>query len=382
VLDRISAWRQAGLIDEATAERLRTAEADAVAGAAPVEAGVGTAVSAFFGPGLSIIEVFAYLGGAFLLAAWHVLAQPAYSGDPNPQIGSVLGQWLLPGAAFAAIGFVLARRSRREQRAAGVAFAIATVHAFVAASSTANALGMEGRTSLLLGGLAGALAAIVFRRAFASVLTQAALLGSAATFAATLLQWLDLQLFGDSFGPSNSADGSIRPILTIGWWLAWAIGFGLFARWERSRLDETVDADVERNGAIGRRVSLARFGGGLVAILGTAVGMFVSGDGGRVLAPWQGELTMLALSAVLIGVAIRFGASAYLYPGALGIVIALTDLNGSYIAAQAGTGLALLLEGLILIGAGFAADRLRRRVQVSSRTVPLGPEAEAAPATT
>ena len=74
VLERIAGWESAGLIDAATAERLRAAEiaSDAHDGppAAPSRAGVA---SSFFGPPVSIVEAFSYLGVAFVLAAWSVL---------------------------------------------------------------------------------------------------------------------------------------------------------------------------------------------------------------------------------------------------------------------------------------------------------------------
>ena len=80
--EHIAGWEAAGLIDRATADRLRAAsdptavdDTQAV-GKTGVTGGRGTvahprsAVSALFGPSVTIAEVFAYLGGAFLLAAW------------------------------------------------------------------------------------------------------------------------------------------------------------------------------------------------------------------------------------------------------------------------------------------------------------------------
>ena len=77
VLERIDAWQAAGLIDEPTAERLRAAEN---AAATAPDAGRGNsmqAASAMFGPPVSIVELFAYVGAGFLVAAWHVLAPTA-----------------------------------------------------------------------------------------------------------------------------------------------------------------------------------------------------------------------------------------------------------------------------------------------------------------
>src|SRR6185312_4962393 len=77
VLERIAGWESAGLIDAATAERLRAAEVaagphDAPATAAPSAAPFGIA-SSFFGPAVTVVEMFSYLGSAFVLAAWGFL---------------------------------------------------------------------------------------------------------------------------------------------------------------------------------------------------------------------------------------------------------------------------------------------------------------------
>src|SRR2546423_8716919 len=73
VLERIAAWEAAGLIDATVAGRLRAAEmgrpADAP-GPAAVHPAQGV-VAAIFGPAVTIAEMFAYLGGIFLLAAWY-----------------------------------------------------------------------------------------------------------------------------------------------------------------------------------------------------------------------------------------------------------------------------------------------------------------------
>jgi hypothetical protein len=60
-----------------------------------------------------------------------------------------------------------------------------------------------------------------------------------------------------------------------------------------------------------------------------------------------------------------------MYAAALGIIVALTDLNVSYLSA--GTEIALFLEGVILLAVGFAANTLRRRVGRSDDEPPAGP---------
>ena len=120
---------------------------------------------------------------------------------------------------------------------------------------------------------------------------------------------------------------------------------------------------------------MTRFVAGLTVVLGTTLGAFVFGESGRVLPVIAGDAAILLAAGILLAVAIRYGSSAYLYPAALGIIIALSDLNSTYIAQQTGTGVAFLLEGVILIGAGFVADRIRRRL-----AAPAATSIEAAPA--
>jgi hypothetical protein len=88
--DHIAAWEAAHLIDAETAGRLRAAEgaaaprgaaqgtepgspsvrseADDSTGVEPMRSVGGLA--AVFGPGVSVGEMFGYVGGAFLLGAW------------------------------------------------------------------------------------------------------------------------------------------------------------------------------------------------------------------------------------------------------------------------------------------------------------------------
>jgi hypothetical protein len=377
VLDRIAAWEAGGLIDADTAARLRTNEAErtdepTARTDAPAGRSVNSQVAGFFGPAISIVEVFAYLGAGFVVAAWHTLASTLVVGsnyDPATGISvpdplAVTVSWLIPAVILAIVGIGLSRRSDRERRAAGVAFAVATAHVYVGVDQLAPLGGTSFVDVALIATAAALLAALAFRRIFASILTHAAALVAAAGFAATLLTWLDTQLFGEIFEPRATEAGVIRPIATIGWWLLWALGFGLLARSERTRADRS-DLDESARTAAARRAIVSRFAAGLTAVLGTTIGSYVNDEAGRVIEPWAGELAILAVAVLLIGVALRFGSSAYLYPAALGIIIAFTDLNQAYIAEHTGSGVALLIEGAILIGAGFGADRVRRRVEAT-----------------
>jgi hypothetical protein len=110
-----------------------------------------------------------------------------------------------------------------------------------------------------------------------------------------------------------------------------------------------------------------------VAVVGVSFSVFTSGsfgngEYGRLLEPWIGELAVLAVSLVLVERAFRRESSAFILAAAIGLITALTDFNFTYLTSSTDVG--LLVEGLILIGAGVAADRLRRRIDRSRATPP------------
>ena len=80
---------------------------------------------------------------------------------------------------------------------------------------------------------------------------------------------------------------------------------------------------------------------------------------------------VLVLSAVLVERAFRRDATSFIYAAALGLILALTDLNLSYLSSN--TEVALLIEGLILLAVGVAADRLRRRIGRHETLPPVEP---------
>jgi hypothetical protein len=82
-------------------------------------------------------------------------------------------------------------------------------------------------------------------------------------------------------------------------------------------------------------------------------------------------VVILIVCAVLVERGFRREASVYVYPAALGVIIAATDLNATYLSDTIEIG--LLIEGGILIAAGILADRLRRRIGV--RPAPPNPGA-------
>ncbi len=61
------------------------------------------------------------------------------------------------------------------------------------------------------------------------------------------------------------------------------------------------------------------------------------------------------------------------------MILALTDFNLSYLSDS--PEVALVVEGLILLGVGVAADRLRRRVRRDPSGIDGGTSREPAPAT-
>jgi hypothetical protein len=240
-----------------------------------------------------------------------------------------------------------------------VAFAIATIHVY----GLFEGLLRPGYLDVTEIGVAGltVLAALAFRRLHPSVLTQLTLLGALLLLATVAFRWLSGVVFGgtDTFDRPPS-EATAKAFLTMAWWLIWAVGFGLLARQEWRIGDDAPPSSNPAEDARARRGRVTRLIAGLTAIFAVTAGAMVSGNDGRALPAWLGDVAILAVSGVLLAIAIRFGALAYLLPAALGLIIALTDLNTQYVVERTGIGVALVIEGLILIGTGFVADRLRR----------------------
>jgi cytochrome b561 len=357
VLERIDAWHAAGLIDDATAERLRTAES---AASVPSDARPDNplqAASAMFGPPVTIVELFAYLGAGFLLAAWHVLA-PNNDFSEAPKVIDQSIRWLVPAVAFGVIGLIGRSGSPQLGRAAGVAFAIATIHAYGLFEGILRP-GYLDLTEVVVAGLT-VLAALAFRRLHPAVLTQLTILGALLLLAAVAFRWLGATVFGADTFDRPAAESTARALMTMAWWLGWAVGLGLLARLEWRIGDDAPPSRNPAEEARARRGRVTRLIAGLTAVFAVTSGAMVSGIGGRALPAWLGDLAILAVSGILLAIAIRFGALAYLLPAALGLIVALTDLNSQYVVERTGVGVALVVEGLILIGTGLVAERLRR----------------------
>jgi ABC-type Co2+ transport system permease subunit len=64
-----------------------------------------------------------------------------------------------------------------------------------------------------------------------------------------------------------------------------------------------------------------------------------NGDFDRVIAPWLADVAIIVVSAVLVERAFRRDASAFVYPAALGVMIAATDFNFTYLSDSTEIGL-------------------------------------------
>lgn len=370
VLERIGSWQAAGLIDAATADRLRTAEAQAVGGATVPGAGFPSAIGSTFGPTPTIGELFAFLGAGFVLVAWHVLVASwrpqqyfAESGNIPTDWTRIGLEWGVPVLVFGVAGSLLGRRDARARRAAGVAFGVATAHVYLGLGQ-AFQFDPNYRAPQVVATAGAAIAAFLFRLRLPALLPQLSLLVALAGLAMAGQNWLAPKVFGEGEFGELGGDPLARGIATAAWWLLWALLFGLLARREGAR-DSARDATPSAldHDAVSRRVNLTRFAAGLTAVGGTAAAVAVLTSGGEtaVLPTWAGDLAILAVSGFLFWLAARVS-SVYLYPGALGVIIALTSLNTVYVAEQTGIGMAFLVEGGILLLAGLSADRLRRRL--------------------
>lgn len=375
VLERIAAWEAAGVIDSATAARLRISEGErppetrgpsvtaGTVGAVHEARGGPSSLASIFGPGVTIGEMFAYLGGAFLLGAYETfVVRFAGSGD-SPELPIAFGS-AVAAIALGVFGMILVNGDARRRRAAGVMFVLAVSHAGAAGAAIATTANLGWPAVGVVGAVVATVAAIGFRTLHASLLTQVAVLASITSLAGVVLDWLERLVvperqFSDFGQPI--AQGGPDPILLVvfaaAWWLVLAVIVGFIGLHEADTATDDPPA--------GRRASLTRLWAGLVAVIGleTAVtrsDYLSAGSFGRVIEPWIGDLAILVLAAILVERAFRRDASTFVYAAALGLILALSDFNFSYLSSSTEVG--LLIEGVILLGAGVGADRLRRRI--------------------
>jgi hypothetical protein len=386
VLARIDEWQHAGLIDPTTADRLRAAEAATAAQAAqagapdrglapttappagarpiPAPGRIGVSAADVLGPGPTVVEMFAYLGGGFLLAAWTTFVT-RLSGD-NGNFAVTAGGLLVAAVVLAAIGLVLRTGDDRRRRAAGVAFLGATLYTVGAAAGMLNGLNVYGSVQFLILATIGVAVAAIVRFIHAGLLTQFGLLAAITTFAAAALQWLRDIVAPVNFSEKGEPIGAVpNPLLLIGVstvvWLLVAVGMGLLAVRETGARRDSAAAP----GAPGRRATLTRFWAGSTAVAGLASSLSTSGelgngDWGRIVAPWIMDAALVVLAAILVERAFRRHSGAFLFAAGVALVIALTDFNFTYLTSSVELG--LLIEGGLLLAVGFGADRLRRRL--------------------
>jgi hypothetical protein len=363
VNEHISGWEAAGLIDPETAARLRAAdEADAAGAVATIPERASPSASAMFGPPVTIAEVFGYLGAFFLLAAATVAVGVA-AGLGNVVVGFVV----------AGIGLGLGRDDPRRGRAAGVAFVLAASYLGIGAGMLAEEAGLGWPASGVVGSGVALAAAVAFRWRHPAVLSQFAVLGALTCLATALLSVLDRTLFGSFDATAGGPPAIVKVALSAAWWLVIGVGLGLLGLWEAGRAAEDPGA--------GRRAALTRFWAGLTAVTGLASALYTTGDVSngweRVLEPLVADGLVIALSLFLIERAFRRDAMAFAYAGAIGLIIALTDLNVSYLGER--EEIALFVEGLLLVGIGVAANRLRGRIgRGAPPTSPAAPPPDAA----
>ena len=378
VLARIDAWQQAGLIDPTTADRLRAAEAAepgaadraiaaapaATARSIPAPGRIGVSATDVLGPGPTVVEMFAYLGGGFLLAAWTTFVT-RLSGD-NGNFVVTAGGLLVAAVVLGAIGLVLRTGDERRRRAAGVAFLGATMYTVGAAAGLLNSFNIYGSAQFLILATIGIAVAAIVRFIHAGLLTQFGLLAAVTAFAAATLQWLRDIVAPVNFSEKGEPIGAVpNPLLLIGVstavWLLVALGLGLLAVRETGARRDSAAAP----GAPGRRATVTRFWAGTVAVSGLASSLSTSGeisngDWGRIVTPWIMDVALVVLAAILVERAFRRQSGAFLFAAGVALIIALTDFNFTYLTTSVELG--LLIEGGLLLAVGFGADRLRRRL--------------------
>ena len=405
VLDRIAGWERDGLIDPPTAERLRGAETarsagrdggrPTVAGAAADAAGEpatapgvvptegrpvvadGVAASparreplsiaSVFGPGVTIAEMFGYLGSGFLLGAWTAfVARIAGSDEATDRLGF---GGLITAAGLVLLAFALGTADRRRRRAAGVALLVALGYV---SASLAAVLARQSLDPLLLALLATAgtvAAAVLFRRWLPALLTTFGLLVAITAFGWAVIQWAASLVAPEPFDGFVNPDrppGRELPVILVqaAGWLLVALVMGFLAIVE-DRAEPGADRDPEGRPAAHRRGTLIRAWAGLVAVWGLASAVTRSSFNAdfetiRVVPAWLGDAAILILAIVLVERAFRRDSGAFLFAAAIGFLAALSDFNLSYLSDIRELG--LLIEGGILLGVGVAAARLRRRM--------------------
>jgi hypothetical protein len=227
----------------------------------------------------------------------------------------------------------------------------------------ASATGDSNDLAMVSGAGAALAVAVAFRAYLPAVVTHLGVLAAATTLVSTVLNWINSVLapqpfyayYLDTPAPRTGVDPLILAIAQAAAWAATALVFGLVGL--REALSDTP--------AAGRRAGVSRAWAGTTLVVGIASALNATAYAGgyewhRVLEPWIAAAVVLTACVVLVERAFRREASAFVYPAALGLIIAATDLNITYLSDSIEVG--LLIEGCILLAAGIVADRLRRRI--------------------
>lgn len=379
----LATWEAAGLIDHETADRLRAGSLDeataeepsttpAIVGEVVTTRPIGAAGS-WFGPGVTIPEVFAYLGVGFLVGAYNAALAKAASGVDSTMTLAV--GWIIGAVILIVIGAAIRTIDARASRGAGVLLLAGLLFAAAGFAAVAQAQAVDWTTGAVIVGVSASLVGLGLRWLHPAVLTQVSLLWAMTGTAAAGIVWVEATYFPSTdvgLGPTTTGPDPLLLVLgSAAWWLVVAVILALIGLRESRVARRTDDA------AAGRRAAISRFWAGFVAVVGLASAVTMSHfepltyEYVRTLAPWIGDLGLLILAVVLIERAFRRDATSFIYAAALGLIIALTDFNVSYLSNS--TEGALLIEGLILLGVGYAADRLRRQVGGGAAGAPQAP---------
>lgn len=366
VLRRIAAWEAEGLIEPETADLLRRREADEHE-PVPIEISTTGHPSRVAALDVEAGEALIYLGSFFLLGAW-LWFVGRFENPDSVGIGIAVA-----AVFYVLLGFATQRSADwRVRRSTGLWYLVGglLVTAAVGLYTRRFETSSDAGPALFIA-LSWLVAAGLLRRHYASRLTQIGLIGAIVAVAGTGAFWTeDTFSIGNSLGHFTddrepapvlpAASDAAQVLVRLAWVLAATLGIMSLAAIEIRRLGGPPD---------GWRLAITRFCAGLVAVLGSWAAVtplspewFMDGAG---LGPFIGDLLVLTVSGTLIWLAVARGAASYLYPGALGVLIGLSDLNRWYLEPQIELGPALLVEGVLLVGVGLLADRVRRRLSRS-----------------
>jgi hypothetical protein len=359
VLERIAAWQAAGLIDAATAERLRAAEATTEASAPAPRAGVGWLAGH---GGLSAAEFFGYLGGAFVLAAYYWIVAQNAQGEGSHAIGIAAG---IAAAGFLAVGYALRKGTGGRARATGALLLVGGLQAWWSILQLLDTFVSDSELRRVVASLLWLGIAVLAGRAAVGLATRAGALVASSASAWTAAGLLGTWMFppvpsGDEFQARGARP--LEALLLFVWFALVGAALGWFAEREA--------AGSEEDPSHWRRVTLTRSWAAMTVIVGGSAAIFgwALGPGGGLEALIGAPLLLAACGAIAF-LALRIGSFAYLLPVGLGVFIALTDLNRTYVVDSTGLGPALLLEGLALIAVGWGLELLRRRLAARGTAV-------------